>query len=409
MGNSWQSDYTHLKEFVEKQPGIEISSETVVLPEDVRPEFYRLFDMVQISFIKEYFPEELEKGYFLSRKWLEVQGDVTKTLNLEAITLPAGSSWFFDDPLDGLMRGLFDPLFNLLKGKITPDVFEQTASKIIIGDFTKYFREGYQRWATLALIKLLLPDELYSVPTIDYHEPSESEGGPVPGSYVKEVPEVVETRIISFEHDLYCSFLAPKTIIHSTKLNCFVSFRPDFYDIRWKARLLSEKQEWYRIADIKKEFGINQLWPDLIIGMADDKADLVLTADYFQISRPDMIVDFREDGEWFQREGLAIVKRHYNVLKPRLGSFVVCREAVPEAALKELEAGRIVGADAAESEQVQIADKTKQELEAAQTPVASGVAENRVNIHLLSSDFNMSNLEEIIAAMQASRQDMISK
>ncbi|RJO62340.1 MAG: hypothetical protein C4542_04430 [Dehalococcoidia bacterium] len=410
MANSWQSDYAHLKGFVEKQPGIEISPESVVLPEDIRAEFYRLFDMVQISFIKGHFSEELAKGYLLSRHWLEVQRDVAKTLNLEAITLPAGSSWFFNDPLDGLMRGLFDTLFNLLKNKITPDVFEQTASKIVKDDFTKYFREGYQRWAILALIKLLLPDKLYSVPTQDFHEPSEAEGDPVPGSYIKEVPEATETNLISFEHDLMCSFLAPKIIIHSTKLDCFVSFLPDFYEPRWKARLLSSKQEWYRIADIKKEFGINKLWPDLVINMADDKADLVLAADYFQISRPDMIVDCREDGDWFQREGLGILKRHYDVLKPRLGSFVICREAVPEAALKELEAGKAVAAAGAEAQQVQNPDSTEQELKSAQALEASGTAVgNQANIHFLTSDFDMSSLGEIIDAMQASRQDMLSK
>jgi hypothetical protein len=410
MGNLWQRDYENLKLFIVKNPSIEITSECVMLPGEVRPEFYRLFDLVRTSFVKEKFVQELENGYVLSKNWLETSGEVEKNLNLESIANSAGAKLFFNDPLDGLIQGLFDPLFNLLKNKINPTLFEQTATQVVRDDFNKYFRTGYRRWVIITLIKLLLPNGIYSVPVKDFNDNTVSGGDYNPGVHEVNVPEAVSTRVISFEHDLMCSFLAPNVIVHSTKLGCFVSLREDYYEPQWKARFPSSKQEWLSVKDIKKEFGINNLWPDILINMADDISDLVLTADYFMIARPDVAVDFREEGDWFQKQGLDPVKRHYNVLKPILGAFVVCRETVPEAALKELEVKSTDDDHKTGLEEPQVEDSVKQTTTTGKASVNPGVsAENQLDIHLIRSDFDLASLEIILNAMQRGRQDMISK
>lgn len=41
------------------------------------------------------------------------------------------------------------------------------------------------------------------------------------------------------------------------------------------------------------------------------------------------------------REGLDLIKRRHEVLKPRLGTFIVCREGVDAGALKDLETNSI--------------------------------------------------------------------
>ena len=52
MSNGWHKAYSELKEYVAQNPKIKISQKIVVLPGDVRPEFYQLFDKVRVAFLK---------------------------------------------------------------------------------------------------------------------------------------------------------------------------------------------------------------------------------------------------------------------------------------------------------------------------------------------------------------------
>jgi hypothetical protein len=385
MPNNWQKVYDALKDYIAKNPSIEISSSVVAIPGDIRPEFYRLFDTIRVNFIKDNFPTELEKSYALSKHWAETSQYVINNMKLEAIEIQASVRWFLLDPINGLMRGLFDPLFDLFKGRTTLNLFEQTAAQIVKDDFTKFFREGYQRWAEVALIKLLAADKVYSVPAADYNtDASMMEGDPSGGLREEGVPEPVETHKIAFEISYMCSFLSPRIILHSTKLNRFISFRPEFYEARWKARLLSEYQEWYSIRAIEKEFGQTQLWPELAVYLSDDLVDLMVVADYHKVARPDIIVDFKEDHEWFSKEGLELVKRHHDVLKPKLGSFVICREPAPEAAIKGLEPKPVI--------QAVSTSKTA-------TPEPEQVIEPKRNVSIISAGYDITKLEAVVEAM----------
>ncbi len=134
------------------------------------------------------------------------------------------------------------------------------------------------------------------------------------------VPEAEETKKIVFEYAYICSYLVPRIIIHSRKLNRFVAFRADFYEAKWKARSLSENREWSSISAIEQAFGRADLWPNLAIYMSDDLRDLFLVSDYHKVARPDIIVDFREKENWYQTEGSA-PSSHYDVLQAPTGRF----------------------------------------------------------------------------------------
>ena len=339
MDKNWQKASLELRDFVTSNPSIEIGQNAMVIPGDVRPQFYRLFDKTRTAFISDNFPELLEKAEVLSRAYRQTAASVQNALNLENIDLSAGLNWFLQNPLDGLMRLLFEPLFDLLKGKCDITAFEEIASLVVQDTFKLYFHEGYQRWATLAFMQSAAPDRIWNVKVEDYiQDPSTSGGDLAPGDHVEQVPAPVETRKIVFTQHLYCSFLTPKAIVHSNRLGLFMGLRTDFYETRWTASSHSEKQYWLDLDAIYSQHGRSGLWPDLAVYLDESgPCDLSLVADYYRVAQPDVIIEFMEDADWYQAGKLEQIRRHYQVLHPRLGSFIACRETLPENVLKDID------------------------------------------------------------------------
>ena len=159
MAETWQNSYRELQNFIAAHPAIEIDMSSVVIPGDIRPEFYRLFDAVRSSFIKERFTAELNKACEMSAAYGAASKAVKEEMRLEDIEIHADLNWFLLDPTNGLMRVLFDPLFDLLKGKTDMAGFTQVADAAVAGSFKALFREGYERWGELALLRLLIPGQ----------------------------------------------------------------------------------------------------------------------------------------------------------------------------------------------------------------------------------------------------------
>ncbi len=337
MSEAWRETYAALADFIARHPGIELSPHAIVIPAEVRPEFYRLFDQTRADFVRESFPAQLEQGLTLGRAWGALSQAITADLGLEAIDIHQNLKWFLQDPVNGLVRALYDALFDVLQGKGDLASFAQKGAELVAQDFRRYYGEGYQRWATVSLLRALAPDQLLQVPVQDtYNEATILDSGTVSGVTVARVPEPVPTKRLIFVQAPETAFLAPKIIVRSTRLQTFVSFRPDFYDPQWKTETLSAAQEWFSLQEIRKEHGRHGLWPDLALYMARDVRDLALVAEFYHIARPEVVVEIREGDDWYAREGLAAVWRHAAVLQPRRGSFVLCAAPVPEAALQEL-------------------------------------------------------------------------
>src|SRR5271157_4749811 len=114
MAQIWPNAYEELQKFIAGHPAIEIDMNCIVISGDLRPEFYKLFDTVRVSFIRERFAAELEEAYALSAAYGEASKAVKEEMRLEDIEVNANLNWFLIDPINGLMRVLFDLLFDLL-------------------------------------------------------------------------------------------------------------------------------------------------------------------------------------------------------------------------------------------------------------------------------------------------------
>ena len=220
MAQTWQQSYEQLKKFIADHPAIEIDMNSIVISGDLRPEFYKLFDTVRVSFIKERFAAELEKAYALSAAYSEAGRAVKEELKLEDIEINANLNWFLLDPINGLMRVLFDPQFDLLKGKTDLSGFVEVADTSVATFFKLLFREGYERWGALALLRLLAPDRLWMVKAHDFYTDPSMEGDVIEGNHDDFVPDPVESRKLVFDNMVRASFVVPGALVHSAPSEC---------------------------------------------------------------------------------------------------------------------------------------------------------------------------------------------
>jgi hypothetical protein len=384
MHNTWNLAFKELEEYIHHNPSIEIKMDCIIIPGDVRAEFYRLFNSVCASFIQEKFREAMDKSSVLSQKWDDLSQALINTLKLESIDIHSKTRLFLVDPIYGLVHTLFDPLFNVFQGKIDLVTFEKTAIEMAENEFNRLYREGYQRWAALSIIKALAADKVFKVLGPDsYNEVNLLDSSMGISVLDGDVPDPVEASDISFTQAPDNAFVVAKIIVHSARLNAFVAIRPDIFEAPWLARYRSDKLEWYDIKTLERKFGKNHLWPDLALYIAEEKNALSLIADCRQIARPDVIIECRETSDWYDKEGLDKIKQHYDMLKPKLGSFVICCEPVPAKAVAELQP---------KPKQPALSDP------ATAAPEAIAV-EQDYNIHLLDVNYDISQLEPVLKAI----------
>lgn len=383
MVGKWENAFAELKEFVNQHPAIEVEPNIVSIPANVRPEFYRLFDAVRVRFVKEYNEKKLQKTYKLALLWKNVGILSIGSTEVGPIEVDEDVKWILANPDDGLIRFIFDPLFDLLKGKINSEGFKTAAAAALEGAFDKFIREIYKYWVVLAITKIISADKLYKIPEteLDRDPYAHMETLASIEGIVEKCPVPVETKEVSFKHRLKFAFLQPALLVHSAGLGRFVAFVPDyeFNESRWDSRSLASDRQWYTMKDIVARFGKGDLWPDLAIYLSDSEKNLSLAADHTTMGQPDIIIEIRPFEDWYDKEGLESVKRHYEVLQPKLGSYIVCLEAAPDELLNRFKSERSYVSEQAGEKSI----------------------DHSININLIQAGYDSNKLQPIAVALGA--------
>ena len=413
MPDTWQKAYQELKVYVAQHPSIEITPNCISIPGDLRPRFYRLFGKVRQNFVRDKFVDQLEDSYTLSKNYREINRSLAESLGLETVNIRTDVKWFLLDPLDGLMRVLFDRLFELLNGKIDLNTFERTSSINVETAFANFFEYGYRHWVELSLMKLLVPSKNYRVPIQSEH----LHGGLADstldrGRCTVNVPDAEETKIIAFEQEgQRLSFVLPRVLMYSSRLGLYVSINSDFYWPYFNARFVSGNVEWLELPKIKVYTNEpSNFWPDLLFYTARELTDLVMVADHSRVMRPDIVFEVMEQKNWYENGGLELVKRYQHIFKPRLGTYVICRLDVPEAAYESLKPKDMPMCQSPINEKPEYTATTEKALPAADdikrgvTPaeVLESPGEELSDIHLIAIGQDIARLEPVLETLMKS-------
>ncbi len=208
-GIDWEKQYLKLGEFIAGHSEIVIKKGEVSVPQNLRSDFYRHFDDVRRAVVLANYSSEFLDAEALSRKYVQLEKEIRELLGLEAIRMPVDLYSFLHNPKEGLARAIYSPLFESLQAEASLEEFGERMANDLQSAAEGLFRLGYQFWAALLLIKLLEPDEAFSVALDQDHRPCAK--GIKDISFGRQVP--------------HQTLRIPEFLIHSRKLNQYVAFK----------------------------------------------------------------------------------------------------------------------------------------------------------------------------------------
>lgn len=329
----WYTAYRELEHFITESRQSKIDNDVITIPEEVRPEFYRRFDAVRTAFIEERLPDLLHESRCLSESYTKVEEEVVNLLRLDYVSMPVGLDRFLHEPKNQLLRGLFDPLFDLLREKTDAEAFAQEASRSIERSFKDLYPLGYEKWVVLSLVRLLEPNKSFHIPL---RQPASKEIIKRLPTSKEPVPLPEESDHLSFEHERVPILTVPDFVVYSSKIDTCIAIRSEFKNAMWVVANINEKREWYTFDSIRGKNGLTDLKFSLVVYMGDRPEDLALIADSTRVLRPDLIIDCMEQENWHEQDELRNVKLCHDALKPKLGTYVVSRGPLPEHVRQEL-------------------------------------------------------------------------
>ncbi|MDD2472090.1 MAG: hypothetical protein PHT28_04135 [Dehalococcoidales bacterium] len=325
--NIWKRDYTSLEQFSQTKPGIIIAPDYICLPDEHRAEFYALFNKVREAVVREKHPDILDKSGVLSNKYKAVEQELQQFLGLSSIKMQYMLSVFLKNPVEALTSALFDPLFDLLKGKANENQFEETSSQGVEKLFLRFYQMGYEKWMILSLLFLLKPDKIFSVK--ETKAKAEESALLMVREVNEQSPNPKDTDVLEFYDDHPARLTVPDCIIHSTVLDKYVSFRSM---VAKSMSLTSDKpgsRTWVPYVHLDTP------WTGLsLVYLADALEEIVLIADKNEICAPDLIIACRTSPNWYEREGFTQIMAKHDRLNPRLGTHILSCDAIPEDDIK---------------------------------------------------------------------------
>jgi hypothetical protein len=268
----------------------------------------------------------------LSESYKRVELELYKTLRLDQISLPNNLERFLHDPQEQLKRELFDPLFGLLK-KNNLETFEKESLEKVEFSLRNLYPLAYEKWIELSIVKLLDPKKVFDVPLYRYTPTEIMKRCP---SIVKEpIPPPEASTYLFLERESVPTLIVPDFIIYSTKLSQFVAFKSKLKPAFWIALNPPDEREYVLIECIKEKIYPK---PTLTIYVDEKLENLCLIADATRIYKPDLVVNAYIGVEQIE---LRKIKTYHEILKPKMGTFVVSKEPLSEYLCKELKEANI--------------------------------------------------------------------
>jgi hypothetical protein len=326
MSHGFLEAYGKLKDFVKAHPEIEIGESVTSIPEEVRPGFYGLFNATRDAFVREKFPSHLSRARVLQKEYEKAAEDASRWLSLEDPPTVNPLRRFLNDPKDCLARELFDPLFDLLKGRKTADEIETAVSPGVDELFSAVFRGGYEKWAVLSLLSLLEVGDSLRVDVRSLNPGERTK--PAAQAPLDEVPAPQKAIRFFFSQPRNAIFAVPDFLAYSPRLGRFIGIRSEFQEAAYNALNANPGREWNAI-DIDLLILLSKGLT--LIYISEKAEEIALVADVAKFCRPDMILWCVDTQSMNRHEVASVMERADRRLKPSKGSYIVANDEWAES------------------------------------------------------------------------------
>ncbi len=228
-----------------------------------------------------------------------------KALKIEHIELPVDLVSFLHNPREGMVRWLYNRLFEMIQGKITLEEFEEMAENDLASTTFEMYELGYEVWVIFTLIILLEPDETYAVLLDDNFDP-----------YPGKLTEIAFGR--QFNHS---SKRIPELILHSKKLKKYAAIK--FPLAREIAGYLIPPEMPHKM--LRDRTGDTSYVLDkrvMFLSLMDSLEKIPVFAELQErkIKSPDLMIEFHGPQDFLDEDKITEMKIRLELMKPKLGA-----------------------------------------------------------------------------------------
>jgi hypothetical protein len=322
LSDTWHQEYQKLTSFISSHPEIVITQGKIVIPKEVREDFYSLFNKVRETFTEENCSTIIEESQAIAEEYNRAVAEAIGAGYIEAISASVDFDRFVQNPRATLIRPLFDTLFNLLKGKISDKDFKGVALNTVESFTYSLQKVAYEKWIILSLVNLLKPDELYTCSVQQMDKGRASRIQKLDQHNILQIPLPQRTSTLSWESDASPQIILPDFIIRSSvrEQNKYIAVSSEFKIATNETEEPSSQREWLPVGTIFK------VGSDVIlIYMSDNLQNISLVANAKWFCKPDLFIKYRVNKNQDLGEWLEAARINSETLQPRLGFRLVSR------------------------------------------------------------------------------------
>ncbi|NLO72444.1 MAG: hypothetical protein GX102_16200, partial [Porphyromonadaceae bacterium] len=255
------------------------------------------------------------KAEELSKKYITLVEEIRIRFGLIDISAGTSVNKFLYSPVNELRKGLFYPLFDLLRSNTDAEIFYQQATDETLRSFNHLYTSGYKKWASLSIMKAFNPNQLLGIhmSELDMYTFHKS------GGNVERVPNPTTIDRIHF-HDFNesAALTVPDFILYSSNHNIYLSISPDVTQPMTFISGSYPDREWLPAST----YGL--LSPrHTMIYIDENPNNLSLISDLYKTCRPDLLLDFHTEEKPSLEDCLDNIKSCHNQVKPTIGTFII--------------------------------------------------------------------------------------
>jgi hypothetical protein len=304
----WKNKFEILQDYIASNPEIYIDKHEISIPEHLREKFYEYFDDIRNTFVTDLFASMPLDVDTLCDNYMQSEKEVMGSLKIDRVDLPIDLMSFLHNPREGMVRWLYNRLFEMIQQKITMEEFEKIAEIDLVSTTAAIYRLGYEAWAAFTIIMLLEPDKANSVELDDNFEP-----------FIGELREIAFGR--QFNHS---TKRIPEFIIHSKKLNSYIAI---------KMPLAREVNAYYPPHEIPQKMmrdrtGDTSYVLDnriMFLSVIKDLHSIPVYAEVHErkIKSPDIIIEFLTEQDMNDTDRNAQIQYRVQIMQPKHGGNIV--------------------------------------------------------------------------------------
>ncbi|NLD36472.1 MAG: hypothetical protein GX654_06355 [Desulfatiglans sp.] len=304
----WKTKLEILRDYIASNPEIFINTHEVSIPEHLRKRFYEYFDDIRHSFVRDFITSLPLDLNLLRDNYVMAEKEIVSALKIDRIDLPVDLMSFLHNPEKGMVRALYNRLYEMIQDKMTIEEFEKIAVNDLIYVTEAMYRLGYEAWAAFTVILLLEPDKAFSVELDDNFEP-----------FAGELREIAFGR--QFSHS---TKRIPEFIIHSKKMESYVALKmPLAKEISGYYPLHEIPQKMMRDRTGDTSYALESRVMFLSVLKTLENIPVYAEVHERKIKSPDFIIEFHTEQDLNNRDNIIQIEYRTEIMKPILGEALV--------------------------------------------------------------------------------------